>query len=220
MLLFLDSALPKEIEFALDQWDIDGVTTNPRHVATTKQPHQVVYKEIAKLVEGTDKPVSVEVNPHLTDWREMVNEGLKLAEMSPNFVIKLGASDDGFRAVRELAAKDVRTNLTLVFSVAQAWHAARNGATYISPFIGWKETHGDDGVELVAEVAQMLAIHNYPSQIIAAAVRNAGHMAAAAVNGAHCVTAGAAVIKDSFNNPYTDMGVKVFSDSWDQTPKG
>jgi transaldolase len=220
MLLFLDSALPNEIEFALEQWDIDGVTTNPRHVATTGRPHRAVYQEIAERVAGTDKPVSVEVNPHLTDWSRMVAEGLELAAISPNFVIKVGASDDGFRAVRELSAQGVRTNLTLVFSVAQAWHAARSGATYISPFIGWKETHGDDGVGLVADVAQMLAQHGYTSQIIAAAVRNASHMAAAAISGAHCVTAGAAVIKESFLNPYTDMGVKLFSEAWDRTPGG
>lgn len=219
MLLFLDSALPDEIEFALEQWDIDGVTTNPRHVATTGRPFLSVMQEIAKVVQGSDKPVSVEVNPHTTDWAEIVREGIELAELSPNFVIKVGAGDDGFRAVRELTAKGIRTNVTLVFSVAQAWHAARSGATYISPFIGWKEAHGDNGVELIGDVAQMLAVQDYPSQIIAAAVRNSEHIAAAALAGAHCVTAGAAVIKESFRNPYTDMGVKIFGDAWNETPR-
>lgn len=219
MRLFLDSALPDEIEFALENWDIDGVTTNPRHVATTGRPFLEVMQTIARLVAGTDKPVSVEVNPHLTDWSAIVRQGEELAALSPNFVVKVGAGEDGFRAARELAAKGVRTNVTLVFSVAQAWHAARSGATYISPFIGWKETHGDDGLGLVADVAQMLAVHTYPSQIIAAAARHASHMAAAALAGAHCITAGAQVIRESFRNPYTEMGVKIFSDAWDQTPR-
>ena len=218
MQLFLDSALPDEIEFALEQWDVDGVTTNPRHVATTQRPLMEVLEEIATLVEGTDKPVSVEVNPHLTDWTNIVQEGERLAKLSPNFVIKVAAGEDGYRAVRELADKGIRTNLTLVFSVAQAWHAARSGAAYVSPFIGWKEAHGDHGLELVADVTQMLAAHGYPTQVIAAAVRNSEHIAAAALAGAHCLTAGTAVIRDSFRNPYTDMGVKVFSDAWDATP--
>jgi transaldolase len=218
MRLFLDSALPDEIEFAFEQWNIDGVTTNPRHVAATGRPFLDVLSEIARIVQGTDKPVSVEVNPHLTDWSDLVKDARRLAELSPNFVIKIGVSDDGCRAVRELAAQGIRTNVTLVFSVAQAWQAARSGATYVSPFIGWRETHGDDGLQLVSDVAQMLALHDYPTQIIAAAVRNSGHIAAAVLAGAHCMTAGAAVIRESFTNPYTDMGVKIFSDAWDQTP--
>ena len=219
MQLFLDSALPDEIEFALEHWDIDGVTTNPRHVAATGRPFKAVMEEIGELVEGTEKPVSVEVNPHLTDWTDIVHEGEKLAELSPNFVIKVGASEDGFRAVRELGDREIPTNVTLVFSTAQAWHAARSGASYISPFLGWREAHGDSGLELINDVCQMLTTHGYPSQVIAAAVRNAEHIAAAAVAGAHCVTAGASVIRDSFRNPYTEMGVRVFSEAWDETPQ-
>jgi len=217
MLLFLDSALPDEIELALDRWDIDGVTTNPRHVATTGQPLTAVLKTIARLVSGTDKPVSVEVNPHLTETRAIVEEGRRMAGLSPNFVVKIGAGEAGCQASRLLAAEGIRTNVTLVFSVAQAWHAARSGATYVSPFIGWKQSHGDDGLRLATEVCSLLRTHRYPTQVIAAAVRNAEQFAAAALAGAHCVTAGAAVIRDSFNNPYTDMGVKIFGDAWDAT---
>lgn len=219
MKLFLDSALPDEIEFALEQWAIDGVTTNPRHVATTGRPLRELYEVIARIVSGADIPVSVEVNPHLTDWADIVHAGQQLAELSPNFVIKVGASEEGFRAVRELTTHGIRTNVTLVFSVPQAWHAARSGATFISPFIGWKEAHGDDGLQLVSDVAQLLTVQDYPAEIIAAAVRNGEHIAAAALAGAHCVTAGAAVIRESFRNPYTDMGIKVFSDAWDAIPE-
>jgi transaldolase len=220
MLLFLDSALPDEIAAALEEWDVDGVTTNPRHVAAAGRPLHALLRDIARLVEGTDKPVSVEVNPHLTDWREIVREARQLAELSPNFVVKIGAGEAGFRAASELSRLGVRTNVTLVFSVAQAWHAARSGAAYVSPFIGWKETHGDDGMQLVADVAQLLHVQDYPTQVIAAAVRNAQHIAAAALAGAHCVTAGAGVIRDSFRNPYTDLGVQVFGDAWNRTPPG
>jgi transaldolase len=219
MKLFLDSALTDEIASAIEHWGIDGVTTNPRHVATAGKPFLATLREIAGVVQGTELPVSVEVNPHLTGCREMVDEGLRLAEISPNFVIKVGAGESGFEAVRRLTEQGIRTNLTLVFSVAQAWHAARCGAAFISPFIGWKEAHGDDGLQLVADVAQMLTLHDYPSEIIAAAVRNSEHIAAAALAGAHCVTAGAAVYRDSFRNPYTDMGTKIFSDAWDATPR-
>src|SRR5262245_42282139 len=137
MKLFLDSAITDEIKHALAVWDVDGFTTNPRHVQASGKPLLRVLDEIAKLVAGTHKPVSVEVDPRLTASRRIVEEAISLAGMSPNFVVKVGASESGFRAVRELARRGVRTNVTLVFSAVQAWHAARCGATYVSPFLGW-----------------------------------------------------------------------------------
>ena len=218
MQMFLDSADVDEIGYALQAWDIDGLTTNPRHVQNSGKPFRQVLREIAALFAGTEKPVSVEVNPHLTDYRDIVRAGLELAKLSPNFVVKVGASEDGFRAVRELSARKVRTNVTLIFSVPQAWHAARSGATYISPFLGWREAHGDEAESLIPEIAQMLAMGDYPSRVIAAAVRNGRQIAQAALAGAHCVTAGFAVYRDSFRNPYTTMGEDIFRTAWDATP--
>lgn len=218
MQLFLDSAKTDEIDHAVRMWDLDGVTTNPRHVMSSGKPFQTVIREIAELLAGTDKPISVEVNPHLTDWEEIVAEGRRLAAISPNFVIKVGASEAGFRAVRELAREGIRVNATLIFSVAQAWHAARAGAAFISPFLGWKEQYGDDACTLIREVRTMLDHYGYPSQIIAAAIRNARQIGQAAVAGAHCVTAGMAVYRDSFGSPYTTRGETVFQDAWDATP--
>ncbi|MBI3468269.1 MAG: transaldolase, partial [Planctomycetes bacterium] len=136
MKLFLDSARIDEIRQALEWWGLDGLTTNPRHVKDSGKPFRRVLSEIAELFSGTSKPVSVEVNPHLIDWEEIVREGASLARLSENFVIKVGMSEAGCRAIRELTARGIRTNATLVFSVAQAWHAARAGATYVSPFVG------------------------------------------------------------------------------------
>jgi 6-deoxy-6-sulfo-D-fructose transaldolase len=217
--LFLDSAKTDEIKHALQMWDLDGITTNPRHVRDSGQPFRRVIAEIADLVAGTAKPVSVEVNPHLTDWREIVAEGVELSKRSPNFVIKVGASEAGFKAIHELTRQDVRVNATLIFSVAQAWHAARAGAAYISPFLGWKEQYGDSICTLVRDMRTMLDNFGYKSEIIAAAIRNSRQISDAAVAGAHCVTAALAVYQDSFRNPYTTMGEEIFQDSWDATPQ-
>ena len=220
MLLFLDSAKIDEIRHALEFWDLDGLTTNPRHVRDSGKSFQRVLGEIAELFAGSSKPLSVEVNPHLTAPKEIVAEGLKLARLSPNFVIKVGASEAGFKAIRELSREGIRTNATLVFSVAQAWHAARSGATYVSPFLGWKESHGEDTASLIPEIATVLKNFGYPTQIIAAAIRNTRQMAAAAIAGADCVTAGFAVYQESFKNPFTDLGNQIFSEAWDATPQG
>jgi transaldolase len=219
MKLFLDSAKTDEIEHALDLWDVDGLTTNPRHIQASGKPFRRAIAEIARLFSGTDKPVSVEVNPHLTDWKQIVAEGLELSKLSPNFVIKVGASEGGFKAIRELTARGVRVNATLIFSVAQAWHAARAGAAFISPFLGWKEQHGDAADALIREVRTMLDNYDYKAEIIAAAIRNGRQLADAALAGAHCVTAALVVYQDSFRNPYTNMGEEIFRDAWDGTPE-
>ncbi len=219
MKLFLDSAKTDEISRALELWDVDGLTTNPKHVQASGKSFRVAIKEIAELFKGTDKPVSVEVNPHITDWKQMVSEGLELSRISPNFVIKIGASEAGFKAIRELTSQGVRCNATLIFSVAQAWHAARAGAAFISPFLGWKEQHGDSASSFILEVRTMLENFGYESEIIAAAIRNASQIGNASVDGAHCITAGMAVYEDSFRNPYTNMGEKIFQDAWDATPQ-
>lgn len=217
--LFIDSAMIDEIQHALEQWDVDGITTNPRHIQASGLPFSRVVREIAALVEGSKKPVSVEVNPHLTRTDEIVEQGLEISRVSPSFVVKVGASESGFAAMRQLEMRGVRVNATLVFTTAQAWHAARAGASFISPFVGWKEQYGDSARESLAEIRAMLDCHGFQSQIIAAAMRNARQLGEAAVAGAHCATASASLIRESFQNPYTTYGEKVFSDAWDKTPQ-
>lgn len=218
MKFFLDSAKTDEIEYALTMWNIDGVTTNPRHVKVSGKPFLKVISEIATIFDGTDKPISVEVNPHLDDWKEMVAEGKKLAAMSPNFVIKLPATEPGFKAVSELADDGIRSNLTLVFSAAQALQAMRMGASFVSPFVGWKESNGEEITHFVDEVATIRDVYGYETEIIVAAARNARQITNSAVVGADIVTAGMPVFQDAFAHPYTDVGLSKFQGFWDETP--
>jgi transaldolase len=217
MKFFLDSAHLNEISYALDMWDIDGVTTNPKHVQVTGKPFLTVIQEIGKLFEGTDKAVSVEVNPHYEDWQDMVTEAEKLAALCPNFVIKLPATEAGFKAIPVLAEKGIRANLTLVFSAAQALQAFRMGAYFVSPFIGWKESNAEETGHFVREIVAIRDNYSYTGQIIVSAVRNGRQIAEAAVAGADIVTAGFGVYKDAFDHPYTHVGLETFASFWDQT---
>jgi transaldolase len=218
MKFFLDSAHVDEIKHALDMWNFDGVTTNPRHVQVSGKSFLSVIKEIGDLFAGTDKTVSVEVNPHHTEFEKMVAEGQKLAAMCPNFVIKLPATEAGFKAVAALKDKGVRTNLTLVFSVAQALQAMRMGAFYVSPFIGWKESNAEEVQSFIQEVVMVRDNYGFDTEVLVAAVRNGRQIADAAVMGADIVTAGLAVYKDAFDHPYTDVGLGKFQEFWDKTP--
>lgn len=217
MKFFLDSAMTDEIAYALDMWDIDGVTTNPRHVQVSGKPFLKVIDEIGEIFSGTNKPISVEVNPHLDDWTEMVKEGRALATMSPNFVIKLPATEAGFKAVHELAADGIKSNLTLVFSAAQALQAMRMGAAFVSPFIGWKESNGEETSHFIDEVTTIRNIYGFDTEIIVAAARNGRQIVESAVSGADIVTAGLAVFKEAFDHPYTGVGLGKFQAFWDDT---
>ncbi len=217
MKFFLDSAKVNEIRYALDMWNIDGVTTNPRHVKVSGKPFLTVIKEIAEIFAGTDKPLSVEVNPHHDNWEDMVAEATKLATISPNFVIKLPATEAGFKAIPILAQQKIRVNLTLVFSAMQALQAMRMGAYFVSPFIGWKEANAEEIRSFVSDVVDIRDNYGFNSQIIVSAVRNGRQMADAAVGGADIVTAGFDVYKDAFDHPYTHVGLGKFQSSWDET---
>ncbi|MBI5305771.1 MAG: transaldolase [Chloroflexi bacterium] len=218
MKFYLDSAKIDEVRYANQMWNIDGVTSNPRHVRNSGKPFLAVIRELAKEFEGTDKHISVEVNPHHTTAEAMVEEGAKLAAMSKNFAIKIPATEAGFKACQLLSQRGIRVNLTLAFSAAQALQAARMGAAYVSPFIGWKESNGEEVSHFIGEIVRIYRNYDYKTEIIVAAVRNARQIVEAAVAGADIVTAGFDVYKDAFDHPYTAKGLKIFSDNWDATP--
>lgn len=217
MKFFLDSAMADEVAYALDTFDIDGITTNPRHVQVSGKTFMEAIKDIAVLVEGTDKTVSVEVNPHIMDPDQMVVEGEKLAAISPNFVIKIQCVEPAFKAIKTLAEKGIRVNCTLIFSAMQALQAMRSGAYYISPFIGWKESNAEDVQQFIQDVVIIRDNFSFDSEIIVAAVRNARQIVDTAVAGADIVTAGLQVYQDGFDHPYTHKGIQLFSDFWDKT---
>lgn len=217
MKLFLDSAITEEIEFAMEYFAIDGITTNPRHVQVSGKPFMQAITEIGKLVEGTELPVSVEVNPHFTEFDDMVREAEKLAAMSPNFVIKLQCLEGSLKAIPYLAKQGIRVNFTLVFSSVQALYAMRAGAYFVSPFVGWKETNGEAVQEYVRECVAIRDNYDFNTEIIVAAVRNGRQIAEAAVAGADIVTAGLQVYKDALDHPYTRDGIQKFIGFWDKT---
>ncbi len=218
MKFFLDSAHVHEIEHALKMWNLDGVTTNPKHIQASGKPFMVVIREIAALFAGTEKTVSVEVNPHLTNYEAMVAEAEKLAALSPNFVIKLPATEAGFKSIAVLKGMGIRSNLTLIFSAAQALHAMRMGAFYVSPFVGWKESNAEETLSMIEDIVAIRDNFDFDTEILVAAVRNGRQIVDGAVAGADIVTAGFAVYQEAFDHPYTHLGLQRFQNFWDQTP--
>lgn len=223
MKYFLDSAKLDEIDYAYRAFKIDGVTTNPKHIMNSGKPFLTAISDIANWIkenhlEGKDKfPVSVEINPHLSKAEDMVEEAKKIASLSENFVIKIPCNEEGCKAALWLEQAGIRTNVTLVFSIAQAIQAGRIGAMFVSPFVGWKESAGEDGLEYIRKITNIYRTKGYKTEIIAAAIRTGTQIAECAEMDADIVTAGLDVYKATLVDPWTDLGLKKFCDAWDHT---
>lgn len=225
MKYFLDSAKIDEIKYAYNTFGIDGVTTNPRHVMLSGKPFLTVLGELAEWAEsenivGWEKfPISAEIDPHIEKADEMIAAAKKISALSPNFVIKIPCTEDGIAAARALEKEGIRTNLTLVFSAAQAIIAAKNNSLFVSPFIGWKEDNGEDCAQYIADITEIYRNYGWlgKTQIICAAVRTPKQIVDCAVAGADIVTAGLAVFQNSFRHPYTRQGMDIFREAWDNT---
>lgn len=214
MKIFIDTAnLDKIME--VNSWGIlDGVTTNPSLVAKENTDFETLVKEICKIVDG---PISAEVMS--TKAADMVAEARKLAKIHSNIVIKVPMTEEGLKATCTLATEDIKVNMTLVFSAAQALLAAKAGARYVSPFVGRLDDVGQDGMKLIAEIMNVLDNYDFDTEVIVASVRDPIHVVEAARLGAHIATIPYDVLKKMFLHPLTDVGIKRFQDDWAKVPK-
>ena len=214
MQFFLDSAKVEEIVIA-QQWGIlDGVTTNPTHVAAAARPPAELYPEICKMVAG---PVSLEVLSLARD--EILKEARVLAHLADNVVVKVPVTEEGLAAVSILSAEDIHTNVTTVFSLPQALMAAKCGATYISPFVGRLDEIGHEGLQLVQDIRTVLDRYQFPSKIIFAAVRTPLHVQNAALRGADVCTMALPIMRQLYHHPLTDAGIEKFLQDWKEVPQ-
>ncbi|MEW6244195.1 MAG: fructose-6-phosphate aldolase [Bacillota bacterium] len=209
MKLFIDTANIEEIREAASWGVISGVTTNPSLIAREGRDFHQVVAEITQIVPG---PVSAEVLAD--DANGMVKEAETLAEIDENVVIKLPMTTEGLKAASQLRKMGIRTNVTLVFSPAQALLAALSGATYVSPFVGRLDDVGSDGLQVVRDSVAIFETHQLQTRIIAASIRHPMHVVEAALAGAHIATVPYSVLLQMFRHPLTDTGIQRFKKDW------
>lgn len=214
MKFFIDTANVEHIKEAESLGVICGVTTNPSLIAKEGRDFIQVVKEITDIVDG---PVSAEVIS--LESETMVEEAVKLAEIHKNIVIKIPMCAEGLKAVKQLSSKKIRTNVTLIFSAAQALLAARAGASYVSPFLGRLDDIGSDGMILIRDISDIFAVHEINTEIIAASIRNPIHVIEAAKAGCHIATIPYNVILQMINHPLTSSGIDRFLKDWETVPK-
>ena len=214
MKFFIDTANMEEIKEVYSLGVIDGVTTNPSLVAKEKNVsfHERL-REITELVPGS---VSAEVIS--LDAEGMIKEGRELAAIAPNITVKVPMTPEGLKAVNVFSKEGIKTNVTLIFSANQALLAARAGATYVSPFLGRLDDIGHNGLDLISTIAEIFAIHDIKTEIIAASIRHPQHVTDAALRGAHIATVPHKVIMQLFKHPLTDKGIEAFLADWNSRP--
>lgn len=207
MRFFVDTAKVEDIRKANDMGVICGVTTNPSLIAKEGRDFQEVIREITEIVDG---PISGEVKATTTDAAGMIEEGRQIAAIHPNMVVKIPMTVEGLKATKVLAAENIKTNVTLVFTAAQALLAARAGATYVSPFLGRLDDVSMPGIDLIRDISEIFALHDIQTQIIAASIRHPIHVIDCARAGADIATVPYKVIEQMTKHPLTDAGIAKF----------
>ena len=216
--IFLDTANLEEIEQAVSWGVLDGVTTNPtllpKEMERTGKGPREILEEICRVVDG---PVSAEVVS--TDAEGMFREGLELAEIHENIVVKIPMTPEGMRATKRLRQEGIPVNVTLIFSPSQALLAAKAGAAFVSPFVGRLDDVSGDGIDLVAQVVQIFDNYGIETEVLAASLRHPRHVVEAARVGADIATMPFGVLKKLFHHPLTDVGLERFLADWEKAGK-
>ena len=214
MKFFIDTANIEQIKKGVEMGMVDGVTTNPSLIAKEDKPFEEILKDIVAVVDG---PISAEVVSLEADG--MVEEAKVLAAMSDNIVIKIPMIMEGIKAVKKLTAMGIKTNVTLVFSAAQALLAAKAGATYVSPFVGRLDDIGVHGMDLISEIMSILRNYGFQTEVIVASVRSPQHVMDSAAIGADIATIPLKVIEQLAKHPLTDIGIEQFLADWEKRKK-
>jgi transaldolase len=214
MHIFIDTANVDEIREAASWGILSGVTTNPSLIAKEGRDFKTVVKEITEIVDGS---ISAEV---LSDDAEgMIEEGRELSKIHPNITIKIPMTEEGLKAVSVLSKEGIKTNVTLIFSAAQALLAARAGATYVSPFVGRLDDISNEGLQVIKDIVAIFVIHDIETKIIAASIRTPMHVLDCAKAGADIATIPFGVLKKMFQHPLTDKGIAQFKKDWENAKK-
>ena len=211
MRLFLDTASIEEIR-EINRWGVlGGVTTNPTLVAKEGKSPEIVWKEILEEVDG-------DVSLETTELEEdaMYEQGVGLAQMGPNAVVKVPMTPNGLAAGKRLVADGTRINVTLVFSPAQAILAAEIGAYIVSPFLGRIDDAAADGMHALRQICEIYDVQGYETEVLAASLRHPMHIVDAALAGADIATMPIDVFTKLVKHPLTDLGLERFLADWNE----
>ena len=213
MKLFLDCSDTELIAQGFSTGLIDGITTNPSLMKKAGQDPKEVIQQISEIFPW-DASISAEVIADNADG--MIEEAQEYLELGSNITIKVPMTREGLKACKDLSADEIPVNVTLVFSAGQAVLAAKAGATYVSPFVGRLYDQYWDGIQLVEEIADVYATHEFKTQILAASIREARQVPACFRVGADIVTLPWHIFQQLYDHQLTEVGLDLFNKDWAQ----
>lgn len=213
MKLFLDTANVAHVKEIAGWGVLDGVTTNPSLIAKEGKDFKATILEMCKYVPC----VSAQVTG--SDSVEMIKQGTEYAKWHKNIVVKVPMTVEGLKAVSHFSKKKIKTNVTLVFSVAQAILAAKAGATIISPFIGRLDDQGEDGMRLIEDIMDVWDNSRFTTEVLVASTRHPRHIVDAGRAGAHICTIPYDVFCKLPHHSLTTSGLKKFMEDWEKVKK-
>lgn len=214
MKFFLDTANVQEIKRINELGLVDGVTTNPTIISKEGRDFKEVITEICGMIEG---PVSAEVIA--LDTESMVKEARDIATWADNVVVKIPMTEEGLRAVNILSKEGIKTNVTLIFTIAQGLMAAKAGATFVSPFVGRLDDIATDSLALISNMKKVLTYYGYQTEIIAASIRSLKHVEEVAELGSDIATIPGTLFPKLWSHPLTDAGIQAFLKDWESFNK-
>lgn len=212
MKIFLDTSDVNIIRKHCETGLIDGVTTNPTLMMQAGRDPLVVIKEISSLFTA-DGSVSAEVvADHSND---MIIQSEQYHSINENVTIKVPCTYEGLKACKELSDRNIKVNVTLIFSLSQSILAAKAGATYISPFVGRCEDNNIDGIELISSIKKVFKLNNISTtNILAASIRSIDHINDSFKAGADIVTLPPKIFEEMYRHNLTDQGLAQFDKDW------
>lgn len=212
--IFLDTGDIQEIKERYSTGMISGVTTNPTLIMKAGGNETKIYTSIAEQYPFLES-ISAEVVAD--DYISMIRKALDFYTIASNITIKLPCTVEGLKACNFLTnpenvdGKKITTNVTLVFSVAQAIMAAKAGATYISPFVGRCNDNSFSGVELVRAISNTYRLHGVKTKVLAASLRDVHHVSRCFAAGADVVTLPPKVFDKMYDHVLTREGLDIFN---------
>lgn len=216
MKIFLDTADVSFIKSAYETGLLDGVTTNPSLILKSGRQLSEVIQEIASDFRNLQS-ISAEVVADTAE--EMLSQAKQYYTIAPSVTIKVPCTVEGLKACKFLSDKGIKTNVTLVFSVAQAILASNAGATFISPFVGRWMDNSIDGIELIRNIRKVFDLSGTSTRILAASIRDVRQVEQCAIYGADVVTIPPVVFWGMYKNIMTDKGLELFQKDWGEVLK-
>jgi TalC/MipB family fructose-6-phosphate aldolase len=213
MKIFLDTADVAMIGSAYETGLLDGVTTNPTLILKSGRQLKEVIENIS---QAFPELISISAEVVADDHEEMLSQAQKYYSIAPAVTIKVPCTVEGLKACKFLSKQGIQTNVTLVFSVAQAILASKAGATYISPFVGRWMDNSIDGIELIKNIRKVFNQSRSYTQILAASLRDVRQVEQSALSGADVVTIPPTVFWGMYKNIMTEKGLDLFQKDWEE----